>query len=51
LLRDPEGGYSTSLATGLGYTQELKLVTFGERNQLAANAPRTAKKRIRTASR
>jgi uncharacterized protein YcbK (DUF882 family) len=51
LLRDPEGGYSTSLATGLGYTQELKLVTFGERYQLTANARSTAKKRIRTASR
>jgi len=45
LLRDPEGGYSASLAKGLGYTQELKLVSFGVRKQLAA------KKRIRTASR
>ncbi len=51
LLRDPEGGYSASLARGLGYTQELKLVSFGVRKQLAAKTPRTAKKRIRTASR
>jgi len=51
LLHDPEGGYSASLAKGLGYTQELKLVSFGVRKQLAAKTPRAAKKRIRTASR
>jgi uncharacterized protein YcbK (DUF882 family) len=51
LLRDPEGGYSASLARGLGYTQELKLVSFGVRKKLAAKTPRAAKKRIRTASR
>lgn len=51
LLREPEGGYSASLAKGLGYSQELKLVTFGVRDQVAENAPRAAKKRIRTASR
>jgi hypothetical protein len=51
LLRDPEGGYSASLAKGLGYTQELKLVSFGVRKKLAAKTPRAAKKRIRTASR
>lgn len=51
LLREPEGSTARSLAMGLGYTQELKLVTFGQREQESAQAPRSAKKPIRTASR
>jgi hypothetical protein len=51
LLREPEGATARSLAMGLGYTQELKLVTFGQRDQESAQAPRSAKKPIRTASR
>jgi len=51
LLREPEGGYSVSYATGLGYTQELELVTFGARNRVAERAPSAVNRRIRTASR
>ncbi|GBE44915.1 peptidase M15 [bacterium BMS3Bbin10] len=49
LFRDPEGGYSASLAKGLGYTQKLALVTFGASANKAAGA--VATKAIRTASR
>ncbi len=51
LLREPEGATARSLAMGLGYSQELKLVSFGVREQDSAQAPRTAKKSFRTASR
>jgi uncharacterized protein YcbK (DUF882 family) len=52
LLRDPEGGYSASLAKGLGYTQELGLVTFGAPGREAAQAPaETQAAPVRTASR
>lgn len=51
LLREPEGGYSASLARGLGYTQELKLVTFGTTRRRQAEAPAKPAKPIRTASR
>lgn len=51
LLRDTEGGYSTSLAKGLGYTQELNLVTFGVSDRLAARTPRPANQSFQTASR
>lgn len=56
LLKDPEGNFSTTLARGLGYTQQLKLVKFGSQppanshvsGALARLAP---KKLLRTASR
>lgn len=52
LLREPEGGFSASLAKGLGYTQKLNLVPFGStKAETAQTAPRAGTKRIRTASR
>ncbi len=49
LFKDHEGGYSASLAKGLGYTQKLALVTFGTSSSKTASA--VAMTRIRTASR
>jgi hypothetical protein len=56
LLKDPEGSFFTTLARGLGYTQQLKLVKFG--SQLPANSQASGalarlapKKLLRTASR
>lgn len=51
LLRKADGGYSAALARGLGYTHELKLVTFGASARTAAKKPSRGKKLLRTASR
>lgn len=48
-FKDPEGGYSASLAKGLGYTRKLALVTFGSSRTRSAAAG--TKKTVRTASR
>ena len=50
LFKDPDGGYSASLAKGLGYTQKLGLVSFGAEARTAA-ATADKKRLIRTASR
>lgn len=48
-FKDPEGGYSASLAKGLGYTRKLALVTFG--SSATRSAAAGTKKTVRTASR